>query len=512
MPDRPDVGCAGAKAVFEPLRALLGERFSTGQAMRYHHSHGEGLPTVGMPDAVVFPATNEEVAAIVTICRDAVVPIVGFGAGTSLEGHVAAVHGGVCVDFSTMNRILDVSPTALDCRVQAGVTWQQLNTDVRSHGLFFPVDPGAEATLAGMAATRASGTMAVRYGTMRRNVLGLTVVTADGRLIHTGGRARKSAAGLDLTRLFVGSEGTLGLITEVQLRLYGLPETITAAVCQFETLRGAIETVVTALQFGVPLARVELMTELRMRICISYAALNEFEAKPTLFLEFHGSPVAVRDQVETMQALCAENGGAGFRFAEQPEDRTRLWKARHDNYYATLAYAPGKKGMSTDACVPISESMAASIALSAAISLSLSVVVSVVEVCVEAPGIAGALCMVVLNANATTALMATPAPQTMGWARLVEMRAADRSRETVLDLACAQASELSLNMVREAWNGAICAPHTSQPARCCCASTGAVPISTSSSSSSVRCWVGEVVMASLQVGSARPSTRGANVF
>jgi D-lactate dehydrogenase (cytochrome) len=343
MPDRPDVGCAGAKAVFEPLRALLGERFSTGQAMRDHHSHGEGLPTVGMPDAVVFPATNEEVAAIVTICRDAVVPIVGFGAGTSLEGHVAAVHGGVCVDFSTMNRILDVSPTALDCRVQAGVTWQQLNTDVRSHGLFFPVDPGAEATLAGMAATRASGTMAVRYGTMRRNVLGLTVVTADGRLIHTGGRARKSAAGLDLTRLFVGSEGTLGLITEVQLRLYGLPETI-----------GAIETVVTALQFGVPLARVELMNALQMLTCIRYAKLNEFEPKPTLFLEFHGSPVAVRDQVETMQVLCAEGGGAGFRFAEQPEDRSRLWKARHDNYYACLAYAPGKKNMGTDACVPIS--------------------------------------------------------------------------------------------------------------------------------------------------------------
>jgi D-lactate dehydrogenase (cytochrome) len=355
MPDRPGVGYGKATAVFEPLRALLGERFSTGQAMRDHHSHGEGLPIVGMPDGVAFPVTNEEVAAIVAICRDVVVPVVGFGAGTSLEGHVAAVHGGVCVDFSTMNRILEVSPTALDCRVQAGVTWQQLNAAVRSNGLFFPVDPGADASLGGMAATRASGTTAVRYGTMRENVLGLTVVTADGAIIRTGGRARKSAAGLDLTRLLVGSEGTLGLITEVQLRLYGLPEAITAAVCQFETLRGGIETAVAALQFGVPLARVELMTELRMRICISYAALNEFEAKPTLFLEFHGSPVAVRDQVETMQALCAEYGGAGFRFAEQPEDRTRLWKARHDNYYATLAYAPGKKGMSTDACVPISE-------------------------------------------------------------------------------------------------------------------------------------------------------------
>jgi D-lactate dehydrogenase (cytochrome) len=355
MLDRPNAGCARAGAVFEPLRALLGERFSTGRAVRDHHSHGEGLPTVGMPDAVAFPATNEEVAAIVAICRDAVVPIVGFGAGTSLEGHLAAVHGGVCVDFSTMNRIIAVSPSALDCRVQAGVTWQQLNADVRSHGLFFPVDPGAEASLGGMAATRASGTMAVRYGTMLRNVLGLTVVTADGCVIRTGGRARKSAAGLDLTRLFVGSEGTLGLITEVQLRLHGLPETVTAAVCQFDTLRGAIETVVAALQFGVPLARVELMNALQMLACIRYAALHEFEPKPTLFLEFHGSPVAVRDQVETMQALCADGGGAGFRFAEQPEDQSRLWKARHDNYYACLAYAPGKKNMGTDACVPISE-------------------------------------------------------------------------------------------------------------------------------------------------------------
>ncbi|MDR3470739.1 MAG: FAD-linked oxidase C-terminal domain-containing protein [Devosia sp.] len=354
MPDGPGLGGAGSTAVFAPLRSLLGERFSTGQAIRDHHSHGEGLPAVGMPDGVAFPVTNEEVAAIVAICRDAVVPIVGFGAGTSLEGHVAAVHGGICVDFSTMNAILEVSPEALDCRVQAGVTWQQLNAHVRSNGLFFPVDPGAEATLAGMAATRASGTMAVRYGTMRRNVLGLAVVTADGRLIRTGGRARKSAAGLDLTRLFVGSEGTLGLITELQLRLYGLPEAITAAVCQFETLRGAIETVVAALQFGVPLARVELMNALQMLTCIRYAAFDEFEPKPTLFLEFHGSPATVRDQVETMQALCAEGGGAGFRFAEQPEDRTRLWKARHDNYYACMAFAPGKKNMGTDACVPIS--------------------------------------------------------------------------------------------------------------------------------------------------------------
>ena len=336
------------------LRALLGNRFSAVPAIREHHSHGEGLPAIGLPDAVVFPHSNQEVAAIVALCRDTRTPLVPFGAGTSLEGHVAAVHGGICMDLSQMSQILDVSPAALDCRVQAGVTRLQLNADLRSQGLFFPVDPGADATLGGMAATAASGTAAVRYGTMRENVLGMTVVTAAGEVVRTGGRARKSAAGLDLTRLFVGSEGTLGVITEVQLRLYGLPEAIAAATCQFASLGGAVETVIAALQGGVPLARVELLNALQMRVCIAYSGLSEFQPAPTLFLEFHGSPAAVAEQVAAMQSLCAENGGAGFRFAERPEDRTRLWKARHEAYYACLAYAPGRNAMGTDACVPIS--------------------------------------------------------------------------------------------------------------------------------------------------------------
>ncbi len=344
-----------AAAVIPALRAMLGERFATGMAVRDHHSHGEGLPATGLPDAVAFPTSNEEVAAIMRICNDAVVPVVPFGAGTSLEGHVAAVRGGICLDLSQMNRILAVAPEALDCRVQAGVTRQALNADLRSHGLFFPVDPGADATLGGMAATRASGTRAVRYGTMRENVLGLTVVTADGRIVRIGGRARKSAAGLDLTRLFVGSEGTLGVITEIQLRLFGLPESVVSAVCQFETLADAASTVIAAMQIGVALAAVELLNDVQMDACIRYSHLDEFAARPTLFLEFQGSEAATTDQIATMQALCADYGGGAFRFASLPEERTRLWKARHEIYYSCLAYAPGKKNMGTDACVPISE-------------------------------------------------------------------------------------------------------------------------------------------------------------
>ncbi len=355
MAVKPNLVCARAEGVLEPLRKLLGKRFSTAAAVREHHSHGEGLPAAGLPDGVAFPETTAEVAAIVRICRDAVVPIVGFGARSSLEGHVAAVRGGISVDFTGMKRVLDISPSALDCRVEAGVTREQLNAQLRSQGLFFPVDPGADATLGGMTATRASGTMTVRYGGMRENVLGLTVVMPDSTVIHTGGRARKSAAGLDLTRLFVGSEGTLGLITEVALRLYGLPEKITAAVCQFESLRGAVESVVTALQYGLPLARMELLNALQMRACIRYANLDEFADKPTLFLEFHGSEASVAEQVEAMQALCSEGGGTEFRFASHPEERSRLWKARHDTYYACMALAPGRKNMGTDACVPISE-------------------------------------------------------------------------------------------------------------------------------------------------------------
>jgi D-lactate dehydrogenase (cytochrome) len=278
------------------LRGDYGERALTSRAVREHHSHGEGLSDPALPDVVVFPHSNDEVAAIVRLCHLARVPVIAFGVGTSLEGHVAALYGGVCVDLSQMNRVLEISAEDLDCRVQAGVTREQLNAELKGSGLFFPIDPGANATIGGMAATRASGTNAVRYGTMRENVLGLTVVAADGRIVRTGGRARKSSAGYDLTRLFVGAEGTLGVITEIQLRLYGVPEAIAAAVCQFPDLASAVNTVIAAMQTGIPVARIELLDDVQMDACIRYSKLEGFAVKPTLFFEFHGSPNAVREQ------------------------------------------------------------------------------------------------------------------------------------------------------------------------------------------------------------------------
>jgi len=336
------------------LRDDYGDRAVTAQAIREQHSHGEGLADAALPDIVVFPHTNDEVAAIVRLCHAARIPIIAFGVGTSLEGHVAALYGGVCLDFSQMNRVLEVNDADLDCRVQAGVTREQLNAELKGTGLFFPIDPGANATIGGMASTRASGTNAVRYGTMRENVLGLTVVTADGRIVKTGGRARKSSAGYDLTRLLVGSEGTLGIITEVQLRLYGLPEAISAAVCQFPDLGSAVDTVIVAMQLGIPVARIELLDDVQMDACIRYSQLTEFAPKPTLFFEFHGTEAGVREQAETIQSLAADHGGSRFEWATKPEDRSRLWKARHNAYYAALALAPGKQGFATDACVPIS--------------------------------------------------------------------------------------------------------------------------------------------------------------
>ena len=318
-----------------------GERAITGHAVREQHSHGEGLADSGMPDVVVFPHSNEEVVAIVRLCRAARVPVIAFGVGTSLEGHVAALYGGVCVDLSQLNRVLEVNAGDLDCRVQAGVTREQLNAELKGTGLFFPIDPGANATIGGMAATRASGTNAVRYGTMRENVLGLTVVTAEGKLIRTGGRARKSSAGYDLTRLFVGAEGTLGVITEIQLRLYGVPEAIAASVCQFPDLASAVNTVIVAMQTGIPVARIELLDDVQMDASIRYSKLEGFAVKPTLFFEFHGSPAGVREQSEAMQAISDEFGGSAYQWATLAEDRTRLWKARHAAYYAAMAYRPG---------------------------------------------------------------------------------------------------------------------------------------------------------------------------
>src|SRR4051794_17779870 len=292
------------------------------------------MPETALPDVVVYAHTSEEVAAIVRLCHAARVPVIAFGVGTSLEGHVAALYGGVCIDLSEMNRVLAINAADLDCRVQAGVTREQLNAELKGTGLFFPIDPGANATLGGMASTRASGTNAVRYGTMRENGLGLTVVTGDGRIVRTGGRARKSSAGYDLTHLFVGSEGTLGIITEVQVRLYGLPEAVSAAVCQFPDLKSAVDTVIAAMQVGIPVARIELLDDVQMDACIRYSKLEEFEAKPTLFFEFHGTEAGVREQAESMQSIASDHGGSAFEWATKPEDRSRLWKARHNAYYA----------------------------------------------------------------------------------------------------------------------------------------------------------------------------------
>ena len=341
-------------AVVAALVRDFGPRAQTAAAIREQHGHGEALADPALPDVVVYPHTNEEVAAIVELCHAARVPVIPFGVGTSLEGHVAALCGGVSIDLSEMNRVLCVNADDLDCRVQAGVTREQVNAELKGTGLFFPIDPGANATIGGMAATRASGTNAVRYGTMRENVLGLTVVTADGRIVRTGGRARKSSAGYDLTHLFVGSEGTLGVITEIQLRLHGVPEAISAAVCQFPTLKAAVDTVIVAMQHCIPVARIEILDALQMDACIRYSKLEGYEAKPTLLFEFHGTEAGVREQAQTMEAIADEHGGSAFQWATQPEDRSRLWKARHNAYYAALALAPGKQAYSTDACVPIS--------------------------------------------------------------------------------------------------------------------------------------------------------------
>ena len=341
-------------AVVERLVADYGGRAVTNAAVREQHGHGEGLADPAPPDVVVYPQSTAEVAAIVGLCHAARVPVIAFGVGTSLEGHVAALFGGVCLDFSTMNRVVEVNADDLDCRVEAGVTREQLNAELKGTGLFFPIDPGANATIGGMAATRASGTNAVRYGTMRENVLGLTVVTADGRIVRTGGRARKSAAGYDLTRLFVGQEGTLGVITEVQLKLYGVPEAISAAVCQYPDLRSAVQTVVLGMQHGIPVARIELLDDVQMGACIGYSKLDGFEAKPTLFFEFHGTAAGVAEQARMMEAIALEHAGSAFHWATAPEERSRLWKARHNAWYAALSLRPGCMGFSTDACVPIS--------------------------------------------------------------------------------------------------------------------------------------------------------------
>jgi D-lactate dehydrogenase (cytochrome) len=341
-------------ALLARLRDLLGDRVSTGAAVREHHSRGESHHHAVVPDAVVFPASTEEVQALVAACAAHRVPMTAFGAGSSLEGHVIPLRGGVSVDLTRMTRILRLSVEDLDVTVEAGVTRKQLERHLQSTGLFFPLDPGADATIGGMASTRASGTTAVRYGTMREVVLGLTAVIADGRIVRTGSRARKSSAGYDLTRLFVGSEGTLGIITEVTLRLHGRPEAVAAATCWFESIEAAVAAVITIVQLGIPVARIELLDEVQMEAVRRHSRLDN-PAAPTLFFEFHGlSDANVDEQAVAVGAIAGEHGGHDFARATSPEARAKLWQARHDAYYAALAMRPGARGWTTDVCVPIS--------------------------------------------------------------------------------------------------------------------------------------------------------------
>lgn len=347
---RNEVGIAAALGV---LKQKFGEKFQTGEAIREQHGHTTTWIRNQAPDAVVYPRSSQEVAEIVQVCAAHKVPVIGFGTGTSLEGHVNAPAGGVCVDMTEMNEIVAVHAEDLDCVVQPGVTREQLNVYLRDQGLFFPIDPGANASLGGMTATRASGTNAVRYGTMKDNVLALEVVMADGEVIRTAQRAKKSSAGYDLTRLMVGSEGTLGLITEITLKLQGIPEAISSARCSFPTVDAACRAVMMTIQYGIPVARIELLDELSVKAANNYSKL-ELPDTPLLLLEFHGSEAGVAEQAEMFGAIAGEFGGVDFAATTSTEERNKLWQARHDMYWATHQLRPGAKGVSTDVCVPIS--------------------------------------------------------------------------------------------------------------------------------------------------------------
>jgi len=340
-------------ALASALRARFGERFSTAAAVRDHHGRDESPFPPTPPDAVVFAHSTDDVAEVVRLCRAHRVPVIAYGVGSSLEGHLLAVRGGVSIDLSQMNRVLAVQSEDLTATVQAGVTRMQLNDELKGTGLFFPIDPGANASLGGMSATRASGTNAVRYGTMKENVLGLTVVTADGKVVRTARRAKKSSAGYDLTRLFVGSEGTLGIITEVTVRLYPVPEAMSAAVVNFPSLASAVDAVIQTIQLGVPVARCEYLCENTIRAINAHSHTSLREA-PTLFFEFHGTETSVQEQAALVQQIAHDHGGQDFDWATRPEDRTRLWTARHNAYFACLQQRPGSRAISTDTCVPIS--------------------------------------------------------------------------------------------------------------------------------------------------------------
>ena len=343
----------GIQTVIGILKQQLGDRLQTGQAIREQHGHTTTWIVNQPPDAVAFPHSTAEVSEIVKTCAAHKVPVIGFGTGTSLEGHVNAPAGGICVDMSQMNAVLAVHSADLDCVVQPGVTREQLNTHLRDQGLFFPIDPGANASLGGMASTRASGTNAVRYGTMKDNVIALEAVMPDGQVIRTAQRAKKSSAGYDLTRLLVGAEGTLGLITEVTLRLYGIPEAMSSARCSFPSVDAACQAVMATIQYGIPVARIELLDTLSVQAVNAYAKLGLPEA-PLLLLEFHGSTASVAEQSAMFGELAAECGGTGFDWTTNAEARNRLWKARHEYYWATLQMRPGATGIATDVCVPIS--------------------------------------------------------------------------------------------------------------------------------------------------------------
>ncbi len=345
---------SGAVAgVIAQLTQRFGERCVTSHAMRLQHANSITWHAPQLPDAVVFVETTAEVQEVVRLCAQHKVPIIAYGTGTSLEGHINAPLGGISVDLSRMNKILAVNAEDLDCVVEPGVTRKQLNAHIRDTGLFFPIDPGADASIGGMAATRASGTNAVRYGTMREIVMGLEVVLADGSVMKTGGRVKKSAAGYDLTRLIVGSEGTLGIITQVTLRLHGIPEAVSAGICSFDTVKQACDAVIATIQCGIPVARIELLDDVQVKASNLYSKLT-LEEKPHLFLEFHGSAASVAEQAELFGDLAKEFGSGDFQWANEAEARSKLWTARHDSYWAALGLRPGCTAVSTDVCLPIS--------------------------------------------------------------------------------------------------------------------------------------------------------------
>ena len=344
---------AGIALVLGVLKQQFGDRLQTGVAVRQQHGHTTTWLKNQPPDGVVFARSTEDVSDIVKVCATHKVPIIAFGTGTSLEGHVNAAAGGISIDVSQMNDVLAVHPEDLDCVVQPGVTRKQLNEHLRDQGLFFPIDPGADASLGGMAATRASGTNAVRYGTMKDCVISMKVVLPDGRVIRTGQRAKKSSAGYDLTRLFIGSEGTLGIITELTIRLHGIPEAMSSATCSFPSVEAACNAVIATIQMGVPVARIELLDADQVKACNAYSKLTLPET-PLLLLEFHGSTASVAEQAETFGEIASDAGGTSFAWTTSPEERTKLWQARHDVYWAALAYRPGATVVATDVCVPIS--------------------------------------------------------------------------------------------------------------------------------------------------------------